>query len=104
MNPNEWRLDAMKGCKAWAKRAHALYEKQMQPFMTERELNNSKAGSKEAKGWRMETGLGCGLACNRGSDPVRAWHDRAGAEVYPPATGRLGERKDSRWLGGAYGL
>jgi hypothetical protein len=21
-------LDAMKGCKAWAKRAHALYEKQ----------------------------------------------------------------------------
>lgn len=23
-----WPLDAMKGCKAWAKRAHALYEKQ----------------------------------------------------------------------------
>ena len=24
---NGQRLDAMKGCKAWAKRAHALYEK-----------------------------------------------------------------------------
>ena len=25
------RLDAMKGCKAWAKRAHAVYEKQTNP-------------------------------------------------------------------------
>jgi hypothetical protein len=24
-------LDAMKGCKAWAKRAHAVYEKQTNP-------------------------------------------------------------------------
>jgi hypothetical protein len=28
---NGKQLDAMKGCKAWAKRAHAVYEKQTNP-------------------------------------------------------------------------
>jgi hypothetical protein len=93
-------LDAMKGCKAWAKRAHALYENNTTTLHDERELNNSEASSKEVKGQEWKLGLDVDLRHIVAAIECEAELDWAATEVFPSPIAGLGERKD---CGGPHG-
>src|SRR6059036_2331107 len=99
------RLDAMKGCKALAKRAHACdYEKQHNnpSRLYAREYQVRWLWQQRSDG--VEAGIRHRAARGGGGDAMRARCDRASGEVEPRAAAPVGEREEGAGGGGAHGI